>query len=461
MTRAETSQAPAAISAPGIGRVREYLRGKSTNRRVLSAAVAVGAFGLAARLAMGAQDLVLAWRFGAGADMDTLVLAMAIPAFAWAVLGGAMESAFVPTYVRLKESDSGEAAAALFRSVARSLVCLLAACCLLLALALPWLGPRLAPAFDPSQLRLVTLLGWILIPTVLFRTLTSLGRALLNSHSRFAIPASAPILTPLAVVASLIAFRDRGIVAVAAGVALGSALELALVYWQAWRHGRIRGGKAGSQARQVWRQYTPMILGASLLAATTLVDQVTAARLGRGSLATLAFGGKLALVLAAFPAMALGTAIIPEYSRLIARHDWAGVRHTLATWRRLLWLVSIPVVGLLILCSPALVRILFERGAFTPEDTARVASVQAIYLLQVPFYVAGVVGARLLSALLWNDAQLAIAAASLTLKVGLNILLAPRLGVAGIALATSLMYAASYLAIHLCLSRRLARESAR
>jgi putative peptidoglycan lipid II flippase len=450
-----------ALAAPG-GRLRRLLAGDSANRRMLRAALAVGGFSLLAKLAMGAQDLALAWRFGTGDAMDALVMATAAPAFLWAVTTGALESAFIPAYVRVRERGSGgDDAMALFRAVASRMALVFALCAAALALAAPWLPGLLAPAFDAAKRETTATLGLLLAPTVLFRGLSSVGRSLLNAHESFVAPALAPACAPLAALAALWFAPEWGVTAVAAGMAAGAMAELAVVAWRIRARGlRLAGRRVkAADARAVWRQYLPIIAGSSLVAATTLVDQLTAARLEAGSVATLSFGSRVALLVSALPALALGTAAMPQFSRLIAIRDWGQVRHTLATWSGLVWKAAIPAVGLLILFSPALVRLVFERGAFSAEDTARVAAVQSVYLLQAPFYLAGVLGSRLLSALLWNDALLAISAASLALKAGLNVALAPRFGVTGVAAATVLMYAFSCAGIYACLGRRLREQS--
>ncbi len=453
--------ANASAAGAAAGRLRRLMAGDSPNRRVLRAALAVGGFSVLAKLAMGAQDLALAWRFGTGGAMDALVMATAAPAFLWSVTTGALESAFIPAYVRVRERESAGDAMALFRAVASRMMLVFALCALALSAATPWLPALLAPAFDASKQNLTATLGLLLAPVVLLRGVSSLGRSLLNAHESFIAPALAPVCAPLIVLAALWMLPASGVAVVAAGTTIGAAAELAVVAWRIRRMGLPVAAWRPSHdaARQVWGQYLPMIVGSSLVAATTLVDQLAAARLEAGSVATLSFGSRVALLISALPAMALGTAAIPQFSRLIAQRDWRQVRHTLATWHGLVWKVTIPAVALLIALSAPLVRVVFERGAFTPDDTARVAVVQSVYLLQAPFYLAGVLGSRLLSALLWNEALLAISICSLVLKIAMNLALAPRFGVTGIAAATVLMYGFSCAAIYLCLRWRLREES--
>jgi putative peptidoglycan lipid II flippase len=124
----------------------------------------------------------------------------------------------------------------------------------------------------------------------------------------------------------------------------------------------------------------------------------------------------------------------------------------------MLLLIMTPICVLLIAFSPALVRLLFQRGAFTAQDTLVVSRVQAMYALQIPFYAAGLLYVRMLTALRRNDLVMISAGISLALDVVLNLICMRFWGVAGIALSTSLFYVAS-LSFAFYMARRLLRQN--
>jgi putative peptidoglycan lipid II flippase len=123
---------------------------------------------------------------------------------------------------------------------------------------------------------------------------------------------------------------------------------------------------------------------------------------------------------------------------MIAHRDWAGCRHTVRTWVWLTALVSVPLAVLLIAGSRAVVRMAFEHGAFGPRDTQVVAAVMAMYAIQIPFFVASRVFYRFIVAMRRTDLALYCGMLNLILDIVLNLVLMRRMGVAGIALATSL-----------------------
>src|SRR5204862_7981653 len=91
---------------------------------------------------------------------------------------------------------------------------------------------------------------------------------------------------------------------------------------------------------------------------------------------------------------ALGTTIFPYFSRLVAADYWQGLRQTIRTYTRLILLTTIPLSAFVIVTSTHVVRIIFERGAFTASDTDAVARVQAIYALVIPIETIAVMMSR-------------------------------------------------------------------
>lgn len=198
-----------------------------------------------------------------------------------------------------------------------------------------------------------------------------------------------------------------------------------------------------------------MVAGAFFMSSTSLVDQSMAAMLGAGSVSTLNYGGKVLTLILGIGSVSLGTAVFPHFSRMVAASDWAGIRHTLKTYTYLILLVTIPLTLILVFFSEPLVHLFFERGAFTSADTWRVSQVQALFLLQVPFYFLGILMVRLISSLKMNRILMQGAIINLFFKIIFNYFLMQRLGAAGIALSTTLMYVVSLIYFSLMVYRKI------
>jgi putative peptidoglycan lipid II flippase len=185
-----------------------------------------------------------------------------------------------------------------------------------------------------------------------------------------------------------------------------------------------------------------------------------AAMLPAGSVSALVYANRFVGVVVTLLAGAVSTAIVPYFSRMIARRDWAGCRHTLRTWVRLTALVSVPVALALIANARPLVRVAFQHGQFGPRDTAVVASVLAMYAIQIPFFVTSRVYYRFLVAMRRSDLILYCGILNLGIDIVLNLVLMRCFGVAGIALATSLWTVSTFFYLWYGSRKLLARATA-
>jgi len=198
-----------------------------------------------------------------------------------------------------------------------------------------------------------------------------------------------------------------------------------------------------------------MAAGALLMSGTEVVDQSMAAMLGPGSVAALSYGNRVVSLIIGIGSLSLSTAIFPYFSRMVAANDWAGVRATVKTYARLIVLITVPITLALVYFSNPIVGLLFERGAFTAGDAHLVGRVQALYLLQTPFYFLGIMGVRLLSALKMNHILMGISAINLFTNIVANYVFMRYLDLPGISLSTSLVYFISAILIYLFLRSRL------
>lgn len=441
----------------GLGHSWRKLTTGSATRQIFGAAVIVALLTALVKAVTVGRELIVAWRFGTSDALDAFLIALLVPSFVINVVAGSFNAAFIPTFIKVREQEGDASAQRLFSSVMLWSIVLLGATTLLMMLGAPLYLPLTASGFSREKLELTIRLQYLIAPVVLIGGIVIIWGAVLNAGRRFALAALSPVLAPLMGVIFLLVFKSWGIYALAAGLLCGAALELIVLGAALKRQGaRLRPAwhEWDAHLRQVARQYGPMIAGAFLMIGTNLVDQSMAAMLAPGSVAALNYGGRVIALPIGLAATALGTAVTPYFSTMVAQRDWDALRHTL---RRYLWLnfvVSVPLTVLLYMFSEPLVRFLFQRGSFTAADTYTVARVQAFYALQLPFYIAGILGVRLMSSLLMNNIIFRIAAFNLLADIILNAILFRYMGVAGIALATSIVYFISCLLVYFSLHRK-------
>lgn len=438
-------------------------RSGSFNRLLLGSLVTVGALTAVAKVASLVKEAAVASAYGRGEDVDAFRVAYLAASAGVFLVSLAFNAALVPAVVEAR-ARRGPAAA---ESLAAGAIAILAAFLLVGTLALVLLAEPVARVVGwgldaGSVADAGRLLAWM-APVLALQGLALSWAGVLNAERRFLVTGIAPIATPLACLASLLLLAGSwGIAAYALGMVAGAGLELLVVLaGRAGTGGRVlpRRGDVGAEARALVARVPPLALGALLIVLTTFVDIAMASTLGAGAVAALGYGIVLVSGLLSVVGGAVGTAVLPHFAHLVAEGDGAGVRRSLRTWVLVLLGVTVPLsVGLAAFSRP-LTELLFERGAFSGADTRVVASVQALYLLQLPGFVLHQLGRGVLAALGARRAILGLGVATLAMDVVFNLVFMRWLGVAGLALSTATFYTlagAASVALVAARTRRLA-----
>jgi putative peptidoglycan lipid II flippase len=431
------------LLTPAITRPFKWLfKGGSVNRRIFRAAASVTAVGIVVKLVATAKEIAVAGVYGRSDAMDAFLAAALVPGLLINLISESMNQALVPTLIRVREREGHERAQQLLSNSMLWMCLLLAAVSVLMAATARGFFPLIASHFPVGKLDLSIRLFYGLLPVVLITGIATNCTAVLNTFDRFAWPALAPVVIPLTIMVGALTLGGRlGIWAIVYATVAGSLLHTGLAAGMMERSGyrfRLRWHGMTEASREVARQYGPVLLSAVVASGGLLVDQSMAAMLPAGSVSALVYGSRFVSVIIALLGGAVSTAVTPYFSRMIAHRDWAGCRHTVRTWVRLTGLVSLPLAAMLIAGSHMVVRTAFEHGAFGPLDTQVVATVMAMYAIQIPVFVVSRVFYRFIVAMRRTDLVLYCGMLNLILDIVLNLVLMRRMGVAGIALATSL-----------------------
>lgn len=417
---------------------------QTPNAKIFRAGAVVSILGASVSAMIAIKDLVIARYFGRSDAIDAFLIAYLLPSFVVNLAIGSLGVALIPVLVDVRRQKGLESAQELVSAVGVLSLFALVALALVLGLLCPLYLPYLGSAFSPEKLRLTRDLLWALLPFVVFSGMSLYITSVSNAGERFALPAATPLITPVVVILFIaLASAAWGAYAIVVGTVAGSIVEAAILAKSLQRQELrflLRWSGLTEDVRAVLRQYSPVVAGSFLIGGTAVVDKAMAAMLPAGSVAALSYANKVISGVMTIGAAALSTATFPYFSQMVSAGDWAGCRHTLKRYSALALAVTVPCTLLLIVFSRPIVVILFQRGAFTAADTNVVSRVQICYLIQIPFYVLGMLFVRFLSAARRNEVLLCGAGISLVLDIALNFILMRYWGVAGIALSTSGVY---------------------
>lgn len=448
-----------------IAQIVSLSKGASVNRRILRAAALVTAAGILVKVVATFKEVAVAGVYGRSDAMDAFLAAALIPGLLINLISESMSQALVPTLVRVREQEGHDRAQQLLSSSMLWMCVLLGAASLAMAIGARGFFPLIASHFPAEKLDLAVRLFYGLLPVVFITGIATNCTAVLNTCDRFALPALATVATPLAIILGSLLLAGRcGIWAMVYATLAGALVHAAVVVGMMGGDGyrfRLRWYGMTEATREVGRQYGPVLLSGVVASGGLLVDQSMAAMLPAGSVSALVYASRFVSVVLTLLAGAVSTAVTPYFSSMIAHRDWAGCRNTLRTWVRLTALVSVPIAVVLIAGAHLLIRITLQHGAFGPHDTVVVTPVLALYALQIPFFVSSRVFYRFLVAMYRTDLILYCGILNLALDVVLNLILMRWLGVAGIALATSLWTASTFFFLWFWTWRLLPAESAK
>ena len=395
-----------------------------------------------------AKDALVANKLGTASELDAFMLVFGFYTFIGSVLGGGIPESFVPAYAELRERRGLRRAYRLgIQSVASHFAALLI-CGGLLALAAPSVVAWTTKGFDPAKQALAVSLLRGLLPFLLcFGVAQHLG-AWLRAGKTFLLAASAPMLVPLGIViALLLAGNQVNAWTLVSGTVWGAVAHLSVLLVAiirrlprrlSWWRCSLRHREPG--LRMVLRNAVPFLIGGVAFGSAVVVDQTMAAWLTAGSVAVLGYSDKVCAIVLAVTAGPASDVLFPHFAELVARRDWNGLRKRLFASAGIIVSASLPMTLAMCFLAPWIVRILFERGAFGPQDTQRVAEVLRYAAFQIPFYILGTVAARIVISLQASRHMLTIAFSALFLNASLNWLFMRHLGAAGIALSTTIVH---------------------
>ncbi len=361
----------------------------------------IGGLTMVSRVFGFARDMLLARFLGAGTGADAFFVAFKLPnIFRRLFAEGAFSAAFVPMFSKELHGAGGLAAAQKFsRDVLSVFLPVLFLFTALFEIFMPGIVWLLASAYSevPGKFELTVELTRITFPYLLLVSLVSLLAGVLNSMSKFAAAAAAPILLNICLIIAVVSFGGTGedpdfITARALGVAVTVAglLQFLWLLYAVRRAGmalRLSRPRLTPQVKRLGRIILPATFGAGIYQLSQIIDTFFATRLEAGSMSFLNYADRLNQLPLGVIGIALGTAILPALSRLIGRKDQAGAAKLMGTALELSMLLTLPAAIALAVCAGPLVTAIFVGGKFTAANAAITSNVMAALVLGLPAYV--------------------------------------------------------------------------
>ena len=344
---------------------------------LLKALVTVSGMTLLSRILGFVRDFVIARVFGAGMLTDAFFVAFKLPNLLRRLFAeGAFSQAFVPILGEYKNKRGEDEARRLVDRVATLLFLVLVLVTLLGMAGAPLLVYLSAPGFaaDADKFALTVELTRITFPYILFMSLVALAGGILNTWSRFAIPAFTPVLLNLSFIGMALFATpcfSRPVLALGWAVFLGGALQLALQLPFLRRIGmlpRFVFDWKDEGVRRILRLMAPAVLGVSVSQVSLLINTIFASFLGTGSVSWLYYADRLMEFPSGMLGAALGAILLPSLAKYHASENFDEYSRLLDWGLRLTLLLAAPAALALALIAVPLITTLFHHGAFSAND---------------------------------------------------------------------------------------------
>lgn len=405
------------------------------------------------------KEMAVAYRYGVSDVVDAYQFTMVMANWLPITIVGALSVVLIPVLVKARKD--GRAQRARFLGELQGII-LLVGVILAIVLYTTWshVLSVAGAGLSESVRSMSSTLMIAFAPAALLTLLTGLSAARLRAHERHINTLLDSVPAVVILIWVLAASDGTNVGPLLWGTLLGFVIQsiwltaLAARADGMWARPRI--GFTSPHWPGMVAAVGVMLIGQVAMSFVGPIDQYTAANLGANANSTIGYASRLLSLLLGVGAASVGRAALPVLADIHSQGDPGRARRTALKWSGVMLAAGAVVTLVGWVLAPWGVGFLFERGAFTAQDTLTVAQVLRWGLLQMPFYFGVLILVQLLASQGRYRLMAVIAIANFSAKAVMNQILAPVMGPAGIMLATAIMYFVSYVCYAVAAARPVA-----
>ncbi len=369
-------------------------RKKQENTSVTRSAGVVSIAVMFSRILGLIREQVFAAFFGAGTANDAFVVAFRIPNLLRDLFGeGALSAAFVKVFTEYDQTKTRQQTWQL-ASIALLFFTLLLSFITLVAI---FFSDKIIFLFAPEfsevagKLQLTIFLTRVMMPFLVFISLSAVVMGILNTRGRFFIPALASSFFNLGSIVGGVGFamllphyKIPAITGMAIGTLIGGFLQLAIQLPSLFREGFRFSFSLNFKhpgLLKILRLMVPAVIGLSATQINVFINTSFAASCVEGSVSWLQYSFRLVQLPIGIFGVAIGIAAMPQLAKHASHKDTNKLRETFVSSLLLVFSLTIPAAAGLYLLSSPIITLIFERGAFTSSDTLATAQALSLYSL--------------------------------------------------------------------------------
>jgi putative peptidoglycan lipid II flippase len=415
-------------------------------RKLAWAAVIVASATAVSRIVGLGREVLTAGVYGVTPDYNAFVSVSVVPNLIRQLFAdAAISAAFVPVLTALLTAGERERARQLTATLFGFMLAVVGAVCVVFILAASPIVQAIYPELTGTS-HMATLAAHylqILVPTILVLAIAGVMTGVLYSDERFTMPAVVSIVWNLVIIGFMVVWHDSwGVYALAWGTLAGTVVQLILLGLAMHAAGepiRVNFHFRDPYLRRVLALMVPITITLGILNFNALIDTYFAQFVSNRAAAEIGYSFRLYQLPQGIFAVTIGTVLFPTLSRFAAKQDMGRFVDTLSTGVRQMVFVSLPFLAWFTILAAPVIRMVYQRGAFTAADTSQVAAALAMFAIGLTFANVNIMFNRSFQSMQKPWLPLYVGLVNLGLNALLDWVLLGPLGVAGITLSTSLV----------------------
>lgn len=387
------------------------------------------------------RDILISSVYGLSDRTDAFYLAMSIPTMILGVFTSAADSAVIPQYNRILTTDKRERADKNFSNIIN--VLLLVGSIITVFI---YFYPRdiikiCAPGFNQEQIQYSVFYLRIFGITGVLHMLYCFYSAYNTQYQNVVIRSILLIVTNLVVIIALLIYPDKQLLTMSLAYLFGGVISAILPIFTSYKLGykhRWTLDIKNPDFIAFFKNFLP-IMGVALIADLNLfVDKFLASNFGSGSVTALNYSSKLTMIFDGMIVIGLGVSILPYFSKLIIMGKEKQLNNTITIIINFLFIVLVPIVFFSIMNSDVIISCVYGRGSFTEENVRLVSYIFSIYGVQILTVPLETFLVRIFQCFENTRIPLFINIIGILINVLLSIILSKFIGLAGLAVGTSI-----------------------
>lgn len=386
------------------------------------------------------RDSVLAYGYGTGKYAAVYTTANNIPVVLFAVIGSALATCIIPLYSKLVEEDSKERAMKFLNSVINITVLICVILSIIGVIFAKELVVVFAPGYEGDVYRICVQYTRILLPSIIFVGIANILTAYLQINKRFVVPGFIGMPYSVIIIVSILLSMKMGPIVLIIGTFFAIASKALFQVPFVFKLGYKYSPKIDIHdpvMRDMIILITPVVIGVGASQINSVVDKSLASLLGTSVVASFNYASRLYEFVQALFISSILAVIYPKLSKLAVSDKIDDFLNSMGMTMNLITVALVPIiVGCMALSKP-IVEVLFQRNAFTHEDTIMTANILVIYVIGILAFALRDVLSRGFYSLEDSKTPMINSIIAIVCNIILNLILIKPLGYRGLAISTA------------------------